>query len=193
MGYANAATSKFGSHVLVDVGASTLDIVAFNLLDQSDGHEIKAFAASVELLGAAALDVAKKKRISGVTFLKACNFQFGDTYSYASRPDVADICFSKVKRRENVQLVITGGGCNTKLHSKFVGSLPERLLGEQTIERPLPPSKIAEETCDLSRLLLAYGLAHDDPEMPEPTLPSRIPTKPIVDHGALEAISKDQI
>ena len=49
-------------------GHPTLDVVAFNLIDQEGMPEIKAFAASVELLGAAALDVATRHAIDDADF-----------------------------------------------------------------------------------------------------------------------------
>lgn len=175
VGYAMDPTSPWGAHVLIDVGASTLDIVAFNLVENDDEPQIKAFAASVELLGAAALELARRQGVADDDFSKACNHQFGDTYGYASREDVARGTFSKVLRREDVQLVVTGGGCATSVHSALIADLPGRILGPKDVARPQPPEGIAAIECDRSRLLLAYGLAHDHPDIPHPTLPSRIP------------------
>lgn len=177
VGYASDPTSPWGAHVLVDVGASTLDIVAFNLVENEDEPQIKAFSASVELFGAAALDIARSEGIADADFAAACNHQFGDTYLYACREDVARACFSPTLRSDDVELVITGGGCATPLHSRFVTDLrgSKRVLGEGKIVRPEPPREIAPIDCDRSRLLLAFGLAHDKPDIPPPTLPSRIP------------------
>ena len=177
VGCASDPTTPWGAHVLVDVGASTLDIVAFNLVENDDEVHIKAFSASVELLGAAALDIARSEVIADADFLKACNHQFGDTYGHACREDVARPSFSPVLRREGVQLVVTGGGCATSVHSGFIKDLrsPTRALGPGDTARPEPPREIAAIDCDRSRLLLAFGLAHDLPDIPPPTLPSRIP------------------
>ncbi|WP_128891748.1 hypothetical protein [Erythrobacter sp. HKB08] len=179
VGYASDPNSPWGAHVLVDVGASTLDMVAFNLVENDDEAQIKAFSASVELLGAAALEIARSKAIADADFLKACNHQFGDTYGYACREDVAPMSFSKKWNpdRKDVQLVVTGGGCATSVHSGFIKDLrsPTRVLGQGDIARPEPPREIAAIDCDRSRLLLAFGLAHDIPDIPPPTLPSRIP------------------
>ena len=178
VGYALDPTSPLGAHVLIDVGASTLDVVAFNLIDQEGMPEIKAFAASVELLGAAALDVATRHEINDADFSKACNHQFGHTYGVAC--DVAPRSFSLKNNpdRPDVRLVITGGGCGTAVHAGMIAELPDRILGGQSGARPQPPLSIASMACDRSRLLLAYGLAHDDPDIPYPTLPSDIPPIP---------------
>lgn len=176
--YATDLTSAPGAHVLIDVGASTLDIVAFNLVDHDGLPEIKAFAASVELLGAAALEFVRAQGIDDGDFLNACNYQFGEkTYSVACHERVAMRMFSRKNNpnRPDVRLVVTGGGCETSVHSSMIGDLPDRILGAQTPARPEPPARIVEIECDRSRLLLAYGLAHDHPEIPHPTLPSGIP------------------
>jgi hypothetical protein len=196
VGYANWPTSPWGAHVLIDVGASTLDIVAFNLVQDNGQAQIKAFSASVELLGAAAWDIACGQGISKEEFTDACNHQFSETYLYACREDVARSSFSPLFRREKeVQLVITGGGCTRPLHSDFINALrsEKRVLGPGKIVRPEPPPEITKIDCDRSRLLLAFGLAHDIPEIPAPTLPSRIPKiTPIADKEP-QYIGKDQV
>ncbi|MBY6014083.1 hypothetical protein KUV75_04100 [Qipengyuania gaetbuli] len=175
VGYASDPTSPWGAHLLIDVGASTLDMVAFNLVENDDEAQIKAFSASVELLGAAALDIARGQKIDDADFLKACNHQFSDTYTYACREDIARSNFSPSVRRQDVQLVITGGGCATSVHSSLIARLPGAILGDRNHVRPEPPTDIVTTECDRARLLLAYGLAHDIPDIPPPTLMSRIP------------------
>ncbi|EDL48254.1 hypothetical protein [Erythrobacter sp. SD-21] len=177
VGYASDPTSPLGSHVLVDVGASTLDMVAFNLVEDEDEAEIKAFSATVELLGSSALEVAQNKGVLKSDFLKACNHQFGNTFAQACRLAPLNFSLAKNPNRKDVYLVVTGGGSNSILHKEFFARLrdPHRALGPGRIDQPAPPSEIIALDCDRTRLLLAFGLAHDIPDIVSTTNPSRIP------------------
>ena len=152
-----------------DVGASTLDVVAFNLIDQ-EACRIKAFAASVELLGAAARDVATRHEIDDADFSRACNHQFGHTYGVAC--DVAPRSFSRKNNpdRPDVRLVITGGGCGTAVHSGMIAELPDRILGGhrgETRETDTEAEHRVQSACDRSRLLLCLrACARDRPDIP---------------------------
>lgn len=192
-GYAKLPTSYRRSHVLVDVGASTLDIVAFNLNDDEEGINIAAFSAGVELLGAAALDTAREAEIDDKVFRSACDHQFNLVYKRACLPTVAPGCFRPSLRREPVQLVTTGGGCATEVHAAFVDSMPGRILGDRKIYRPKPPKHMTRKRCDSGRLLLAYGLAQDEPDILRIKLPSQIEPLPLADDGFPSMIGKDQV
>lgn len=192
-GYAKLPTSYRRSHVLVDVGASTLDIVAFNLNDDDEGTNIAAFSAGVELLGAAALDTAREAGIDDKVFRSACDHQFNLVYKRACLPTVAPGCFRPSLRREPVQLVTTGGGCATEVHAAFVDSMPGRILGDRKIYRPKPPKHMTRKRCDSGRLLLAYGLAQDEPDILRIKLPSQIEPLPLADDGFPSMIGKDQV
>lgn len=195
-GYAMDDTRPMGAHILMDVGASTLDMVAFNLIEDDGENKIKAFSASVELLGAAAFEVAKSADVKEPDFGQACGYQFHDTYTYACRDDIAPMQFSRTKnpRRSDVQLVVTGGGCSTTVHSAMIQRLvASGLLGSRDFDKPEPPTTIAEIECDRSRLLLAYGLAHDVGTFPHPTLPSRIPKLKVTKKDGPSTIGPEQM
>ncbi len=191
VGYATALTSQPGSHILVDVGASTLDIVAFNLVG---AERIAVFAADVELLGAAALDVARAHGVHDVAFKSACDWQFEHVYGQArSRHRAAD-GFSPQLRRRPVQLVTTGGGCATTVHSPFIAEMTQdKCLGNLPPIRPLPPTGFATNKCDTSRLLLAYGLTRDVQELLELKLPSQVPSIISPDAPPNTFVSKDMV
>lgn len=173
-GYAFAPTSQPGSHMLVDVGASTLDIVAFNLVGR---ERIAVFSAAVELLGAAALDSALACHISAKDFKRACDHEFEEVYGRARSPERARDGFHAAFRRKPVQLLVTGGGCKTKIHDRFIAEMStEKVLGANAMIAPLPPEALTDMPCDRSRLLLAYGLSRDLPDLPEIRLPSQVPS-----------------
>lgn len=171
-GYADEPTSQPGAHILVDVGASTLDIVAFNLIDR---ERITVFAASVELLGSAALNVAKANCIDDKDFNGACLYTFHNVYKKVRDPAWGGNGFDPALRHVPVQLLTTGGGCQTSVHEAFIKALnTEKLLGVAPLVAPLPPEQLVDTKCDTSRLLLAYGLALDIAERKDLKLPSAV-------------------
>jgi hypothetical protein len=192
-GYTADPTVRSGAHMLVDVGAATLDIVAFNLLDR--GERVSVFAAGVDMFGAAALQWARAGGITDPTFKDACDHQFDDVWSEARSPAMDPAGFDPRHRREAVKLITTGGGCATELHTKFISEMvnPD-CLGAGTIDRPMPPRTIASQNCDLSRMLLAYGLTRDEPELARCKLPNEIERiAPNLKPSLGPMISKDQV
>ena len=173
-GYAALKTAQDGAHILVDVGASTLDIVAFNHIP---GEKIAVISASVELLGAACLETAQAAGIDDKAFKAACNHQFDQVFGEAKRYERGGLGFNPLHRKRDVQLVTTGGGCAAPLHAEFLSAMttPDE-LGASPAVRPTPPDFAMKGTNDGSRLLLAYGLTRDIPELLDLSLPSQVPT-----------------
>lgn len=188
-GYANEPFATDGAHILIDVGASTLDVVAFNLVDRV---RVAAFAAEVKLLGAAALDAARGSGFSDDLFRLACADQYREVLNHARHPNVAPRNFDATLRRSPVQLITIGGGSKTSVHKEFITRV-HPTLGDLKIIQPSPPAHMTSLKCDASRLLLAYGLTSDFPEQLELHRPSEIP--PIEDHrgSAMSFISKDAV
>lgn len=188
-GYANEHFAKDGAHILIDVGASTLDVVAFNLVDRT---RVAAFAAEVKLLGAAALEAARGIGLSDDLFRRACAEQYLEVLNHARHPNVAPRNFDATLRRSPVQLITIGGGSKTSVHKEFITRV-DSTLGDLKIIQPSPPAHMTNLKCDASRLLLAYGLTSDFPEQLELRRPSEIP--PIQAHrgSAMSFISKDVV
>lgn len=188
-GYANEPFAKDGAHILIDVGASTLDVVAFNLVDRA---RVAAFAAEVKLLGAAALEAARESGFADDLFRRACAEQYLEVLNHARHPNVAPRNFSATLRSSPVQLITIGGGTQTPVHKEFITRV-HPTLGDLKIIQPSPPAHMTSLKCDASRLLLAYGLTSDFPEQLELRRPSEIP--PIQDHrgSAMSFISKDVV
>lgn len=171
-GYAADPMVQPGAHILLDVGASTLDIVAFNLQSQL---RASVFTAGVDLFGAGALEIARKADIDDQMFMDACYYLFEKVYGNAKHDKRAPSLFKPGRRSMPVQLVITGGGCETEVHKRYIHRLPrEKVLGALPLKRPSPPSKVLKEKGDPSRLLLAYGLTRDVTELYNLRLPSEI-------------------
>lgn len=172
-GYTSEPTSLDGAHVLIDVGASTLDIVAFNHVRRERNAVI---SAGVQLLGAAALEAALAEDITEEDFRWACDRQFNSVFGDACRPSRGSNGFSPALRSREVQLITTGGGCASALHNAFIEDKNDpKILGSLPIMRPEPPASSVTGVSDPSRLLLAYGLTRDIPELLELELPSQVP------------------
>lgn len=188
-GYANEPYARNGAHILIDVGASTLDIVAFNLVDR---ERVSAFAAEVGLLGAAALQAAKQEKFEDTLFQKAMFAQYDRVFDYAQHPNVAPGNFNRTLRRNDVQLIAIGGGCKTEVHKEAIKRI-DRTLGELKMVNPTPPAHLTDKKCDTSRLLLAYGLTSDIPEQLELRRPSQIPKIKLDESAKISFVSKDQM
>ena len=175
-GYATEPTSQSGAHILVDVGASTLDIVAFNLIERD---RVTVFAATVDLLGSAALEAAQANKIDGDDFKGACLYTFHNVYRIARDPTWGGNVFDPNYRKHPVQLLTTGGGCQSNVHQAFIKSLNiEKMLGDAPVVGPRPPELIVDTSCDTARLLLAFGLTRDWGEHLEVKLPSAVDPLP---------------
>jgi hypothetical protein len=189
--YAADPTAADGAHILVDVGASTLDIVAFNLINRA---QISVFTACVELLGAAALDQAREAGITDVDFKRACDDAFESVYGGARHPRRAPMLFHPARRKRYVQLVKTGGGCRTAVHEKFIAEMTKSsVLGDVPPIAPAPSAGITDADCDTTRLLLAYGLTRDLPELLLLRLPSQIDDLPPPTDAGPPPITKDDV
>lgn len=188
-GYANEPFARDGAHILIDVGASTLDVVAFNLVER---ERVAAFAADVNLLGAAALEAARSDGFTDVLFRRACFEQYDRVFNYARHPRVAPRNFDAGLRRYPVQLIAIGGGCKTSVHNDFIKRI-HPTLGDLKILHPSPPAHMTRLKCDASRLLLAYGLTSDIPEQLELRRPSEIPLINDQASSPISFVSKDDV
>lgn len=188
-GYANEPYARNGAHILIDVGASTLDIVAFNLVDR---ERVSAFAAEVGLLGAAALQVSKQEQFDDALFQRAMFDQYDRVFDYAQHPNVAQGNFNRTLRRHDIQLIAIGGGSKTEVHKDAIKRI-DGTLGDLKMVNPAPPPHLTDKKCDTSRLLLAYGLTSDIPEQLELRRPSQIPKIRLEDSAKISFVSKDQM
>jgi hypothetical protein len=188
-GYANEPFARDGAHILIDVGASTLDVVAFNLVNR---ERVAAFAAEVKLLGAAALEAARSDGFPDDLFRRACIEQYDQVFNYARHPRVAPRNFDATLRRNPVQLMAIGGGCKTAVHKELIARV-HPTLGDLKLMHPSPPAQMTSIKCDTSRLLLAYGLTSDIPEQLELRRPSEIPLINDQQSAPITFISKDDV
>jgi hypothetical protein len=190
-GYANEPFAKDGAHMLIDVGASTLDVVAFIL--HGNKSRVSAFAADVDLLGAAALETASVDGFPESLFLLACIEHYDRVFNYARHDRVAPRDFDATRRKpKSVQLIAIGGGCKTAVHKDVIARI-DPTLGDLKFVHPSPPAQMTNIKCDTSRLLLAYGLTSDIPEQLELRRPSEIPRINDLPSAPISFVSKDDM
>ena len=67
------------------------------------------------------------------------------------------------------------------------------VLGDVPAIEPAPPPGIDDAQCDRARLLLAYGLTRDLPELLALRLPSEIDDLPPPDDGGPPPVTKDDV
>jgi hypothetical protein len=176
------------------VGASTFDSVAFNLVKSSE--RVSAFASRVDMLGGSALEWALNGGVTADEFQQALENHYYGVISQACSDRGYPRGFSpQILCDGPVRLIVTGGGCRTKVHSEFIAKLPcPGKLGAGLTTWPVPPEGILSEGGDATRLLLAYGLARDVNELFEIRLPSQISRlEPLPVASQYMEISKDQV
>jgi hypothetical protein len=188
-GYVNEPVARNGAHILIDVGASTLDTVAFNLVNR---ERVSAFAAEVGLLGAAALEVSRAEGFEEGLFRQACFDQYDQVFHHARHANVAPREFDPTLRINHIQLIAIGGGCKTSAHTRVIDGI-DRALGDLKLMRPTPPAHMTSKKCDTSRLLLAYGLTSDIPEQLELRRPSEIPPISAQTSSSIAFVTKDDV
>ncbi|MBX7492042.1 hypothetical protein K3163_02330 [Qipengyuania sp. 1NDW9] len=186
-GYSSQKTAREGAHLLIDVGASTLDMVTFLRVTSKKATGIES---SVELLGAAALEVARRAGEPDLECELACRHQYKELIDASRKESRTRVEF---KAGREVQVIATGGGCNTELHKRFIGSrATKELLGEVPIIFPSPPAAITDEECDTQRLLLAYGLTMDVFEKVDLLPPSQTPNMSLQSKTEISAPGPEQ-
>ncbi len=155
-GYMLTPEKRGGPHIIVDVGAATLDVATFHIPDGE--HPLEVYESAVELLGAQSLACALAADVPERTFRAACQAQ---THAVLSRTrTMKDYSFYAGEGAPTKPMIYVGGGRLTPLHqSTYEGYSRAYLAPMRTpgvgrwLERDLKT--------DQERLLLAWGLAQD--------------------------------
>lgn len=167
-GYKASPDHRRGPHVIVDVGASTLDVATFHIPDGD--HKVLVFMSSVGLLGAEALRAARRSEVPDPTFRAACAQHTRHVLSTTFLRKDSDFFplngFPK-------PLLFVGGGRLTDVHDELYGNYPNGL--EAPRRTPAPGANLQYDAgTDFARLLLAWGLAQEELELPILKPPSEI-------------------
>lgn len=198
-GFAKSTHSAPGVYLMVDVGAMTLDVCAFRLVQQSKGR-FPIYTAQVRPLGVEAFHwfIGSGKTEEG--FSEQCNRclwgVIWDTRTQRAR--LAD-CWNK---GNDLPIFLVGGGAFNELHRGLVGALSPWLKehakndGTRMLDLPTAPNLDCPEPLEhFGRLAVAWGLSYPPTEIGEPIPPSKIADipPPRVREFGNRYVSKDDV
>lgn len=159
-GYKASPDHRRGPHVIVDVGASTLDVATFHIPDGD--YKVLVFMSSVGLLGAEALRASRRSEVPDPTFRAACAQHTRHVLSTTFlRKDSDFFPLNGIPK----PLLFVGGGRLTDVHDELYSNYPNGL--EAPRRTPEPGTNLQYDTStDFARLLLAWGLSQEELELP---------------------------
>jgi hypothetical protein len=167
-GYKASPDHRTGPHLIVDVGASTLDVATFHI--PAGDEKVLVFMSGVDLLGAEALRCARSKGVPDPAFKAACNEHTQHILWITTQRKDRDF-----QRHNGIAkpLLFVGGGRLTDVHKELYSHYPKGLEAPLRTPSPGPGLKFDPKT-DIERLLLAWGLSQDEIDIPEIKPPSQI-------------------
>lgn len=167
-GYKASPDHRRGPHVIVDVGASTLDVATFHIPDGD--HKVLVFMSAVGLLGAEALRAARGADVPDPTFRAACAQHTRHVLSTTFLRKDSDFFPQNGIPKP---LLFVGGGRLTDVHDELYSNYPKGL--EAPRRTPAPGANLRYDAdTDFARLLLAWGLAQEELDLPLLKPPSQI-------------------
>lgn len=167
-GYRASPDHRTGPHVIVDVGASTLDIATFHIPEGD--YKISVFMSAVGLLGAEALRTARRVDVPDKTFRSACAHQTNHVLQFTRQQKDIDFQYENGIPKP---LLFVGGGRLTDVHNPLYRNYSNAL--EAPRRTPEPGSNLSyDRNTDFARLLLAWGLAQEELDLPLIKPPSEI-------------------
>jgi hypothetical protein len=167
-GYRASPDSRRGPHVVVDVGAATLDVATFFIPDGD--YKIPVYMSAVELLGAEALTSARINEVPDATFRAACNQHTRRVLSFTFLRKDADFFPQNGIPKP---LLFVGGGRLTDVHDATYQTYPKGLEAPRVT--PLPGRNLRyDKNTDFARLLVAWGLSQEEIDLPLFKPPSQI-------------------
>lgn len=167
-GYRASPDHRTGPHVIVDVGASTLDIATFHIPEGD--HKILVFMSAVGLLGAEALRTARRVDVPDKTFRSACAHQTDHVLQFTRQRKDIDFQYENGIPKP---LLFVGGGRLTDVHNPLYKNYSNAL--EAPRRTPEPGANLSyDRNTDFARLLLSWGLAQEDLDLPLIKPPSEI-------------------
>jgi hypothetical protein len=192
-GYLATPDRAPGAHMVVDVGASTLDVATFRLFDRDGQSCADVYATGVEMLGAQALGWSRVAEVPDSCFQAACAHHAWDQYHHTRTR--RDRGFDRTLSDQPVTFLFVGGGRKTALHEGLFTNKSKDLYLGVPVRTPAPRHIAGiDPGADFARLLVAYGLSRDPSEVPVFRLPSEVEDEPDRPPRRADAfISKDQV
>lgn len=158
-GYMLTPERAGGPHIIVDVGAATLDVATFHIPDGE--YPLEVYETGVALLGAQSLECARAAGVPEQTFRAACQAHTSSVLSKTFR--TKNYTFLPGEGGPSKPMIYVGGGRLTSLHQAVFKGYADAYVAprrspevDRWLERDLKT--------DAGRLLLAWGLAQDPAE-----------------------------
>lgn len=174
-GYNLTPERSTGPHMIVDIGAATLDVATFYIPDGENPLEV--YESGVVLLGAQALECALNAGVSEPVFKAACQHHTGSILNDTRR--FKHFVFEAGPGSPPKPMIYVGGGRLSPIYKATYQGYSEAFLApmrtpgvSRWLERDL--------TTDAERLLLAWGLAQDPGAEAIPMIRPRSQVVPIV-------------
>lgn len=174
-GYNLTPERSAGPHMIVDIGAATLDVATFYIPDGENPLEV--YESGVVLLGAQALECALSAGVAEPVFRAACQHHTGSILNDTRR--FKHFVFEAGPGSPPKPMIYVGGGRLSPIYKATYQGYSEAFLApmrtpgvSRWLERDL--------TTDAERLLLAWGLAQDPGAEAIPMIRPRSEVVPIV-------------
>tara|TARA_A100001015_G_C15026408_1_gene730736 strand:+ start:1241 stop:3019 length:1779 start_codon:yes stop_codon:yes gene_type:complete len=182
VGFINAGQEDFGSYAIVDIGASTIDICTFNVVNSYAGVSQNLFYSSVQLIGSQSPE-----------WIPIVNREYEQNFSSSDLKHYISVAFGKVvittKRiklpnetiwRETLPVFLCGGGQFSEIHltalADFQTKYGKYTLGEIKYRTPKVPKELNSncQNDDYHRLSVAWGLSIPELDFNKYAMPSDI-------------------
>ena len=201
IGLLRSNMADFGTYVLIDIGASTLDICVFNYVDSDEIEKQVLFVAEVSLLGAECnrwlieLNKGSDRRFSEDDLHLAVREAIGTPIVYTKQYKIP---LSPVWS-ETLPIILAGGGRASELHELCIAAFKSDWLKhtkteEISIIEPTAPTSLMTNCAqnEYHRLSVAWGLSINENDFVKIDLPKEVPeqTRKVVDYS-VNFISKD--
>jgi hypothetical protein len=208
-GFARAKEQPPGLYLMIDVGASTLDVCTININPGQFAHTnstffqkgYSIFFGDVRPLGVEAVHwfMSRGKSVGEVAEqIERCM----TTVTWGTKKLPASSAAKCWKADQFLSVYLVGGGAGNELHKSVVSKLSEwsklfvRNQGIRLLEMEKPKGLILPvELSDIGRLAVAWGLSYPSDEIGQIELPSEIdvPEFDLIKRTEREFVSKDQV
>ena len=203
VGLLKSNLADFGTYVLIDIGASTLDICVFNYIDSEEIEKQVLFVSDVSLFGAECPRWVEKINKEGPK-----KFSDDDLHLAIRESIGTPIVYTKKEKNPHsdawsgtLPIIVAGGGRASELHRLQLKAFKSDWLNgtdtkDVTFIDPAKPLNL-ETQCksnEYHRLSVAWGLSINSLEFVKVDLPSSVPDqqKKSVDYSQ-NFISKDDV
>ncbi|MBM3575823.1 MAG: hypothetical protein FJX39_08950 [Alphaproteobacteria bacterium] len=200
-GFSKSTHASPGSYLMVDVGATTLDVCAFNLQILRDGSPLNMLSAVVNPLGVESFHWFTQQGYLASDFIKQCDLSLRKTMWDAKKKLTTPLT-PRWFDKSHFPIFLVGGGAQNKLHRDVLSSLNPWIRAHTNIEGinlinlPTPRNLDTPEPIqNLDRLAVAWGLSYPPDEIGPVYLPVELDDlpPPIYLDITDRYISKDQV